>query len=164
MKVPLSPTSETPPGAEKAGRIVLFSPQRWWDAEGGSETYPHGSYVALRSVRRGDPIEVFWSLGAATTFLVFKLRWECITGLALPADPSTRPTEPAPPLPPSALYDCVRPLLGYTPLLSPTAGGVVPIHVSTSEPEPFTAELHQLISWDVGVGMDTHPVACSTLG
>ena len=57
----------------------------------------------------------------------------------------------------------MRPLLGYTPLLSPTAGDTVPIHVSTSEPEPVTAELHQLTSWDVGVGMDTRKVACPTL-
>ena len=154
VKAPLSPTSATPPGATRAGRIVLFSPRRWWDAEGGSEAYPNASYIALRSTRRGDPIEVIWSL-PATTWLVFKLRWEAITGLALPEDPATPPSEPAPPLPPSELYDCVRPLLGYTPLLSPTAGkDDVPVHVSTSEPEPFTAELHQLISWDVGVGAD----------
>ena len=85
VKAPLSPTSATPPGAQRAGRIVQFSPRRWWDAEGGAEAYPDASYIALRSTRRGEPIEVVWSL-PATPWLVFKLRWEAITGLALPED------------------------------------------------------------------------------
>lgn len=163
VKAPLSPTSATPRGAKRAGRIVLFSPRRWWDAQGGAETYPEARYIALRSTRRGEPIEVIWSL-PGTAWLVFKLRWEAITGLALPEDPATPPSEPAPPLPPSEPYNCVRPLLGYTSVLSPTAGREdVPVHVSSSDPSPFTAELHQLISWDVGVGIETKPVNCAAI-
>ena len=164
LKEPLSPASAVPNGASTPGRISSFSPRRWWDTEGGAEAYPEGSYVALRSTRRGTPIEVFWSLGSATSWTVFKLRWEAATGLALPDDPSTPPTEPAPPLPASEPYDAQRPLLGYTPLLSPTAGvHDVPVCVSTTEPEPYTAELHRLYSWETGVGMDTEAVPCAAL-
>ena len=107
---------------------------------------------------------MFWSLGSATSWTVFKLRWEAATGKALPDDPSTPPTEPAPPLPASEPYDAQRPLLGYTPLLSPTAGvHDVPVCVSTTEPEPYTAELHRLYSWETGVGMDTEVVPCAAL-
>ena len=152
-------------------RQISPSPRRWWDAQG--DAYPHAAYVGLRSTRRGTPIDICWSLpvdlsGSVSgtkpaAFTVFQLRWEAVTGLALPDDPRTPPSEPAPPLPRMEPYDCPRPLLGYTTVQSPTAGESVPVCVSCSEPGTWAVSLHRLISWERTVGIEAHPVPCGAI-
>ena len=115
----------------RPGRIVAVSARRWWDSEGGEGAFPHESYVGLQSSRRGVPIDLFPSLVPASPWLIFKLRWEAATGLALPESAADGPpAAPARPLPEPTPYHCPRPLLAYTPTPSPKFHSSLPLMVS----------------------------------
>ena len=159
---PLAAMGAAPLGAHRPGRIVSVSPRRWWDSEGGEAAFPHESVVGLQSSRRGVPIDLFPSLGPASPWLIFKLRWQAATGLALPESAEEGPpTAPAPPLPEPTPYECPRPLLAYTPTQSPLAGEAVPVCVTADESAgPVTAELHRLHSWCSVVGLQTDRMKC----
>eukprot|EP01052_Picozoa_sp_SAG31_P003149 SAG31_NODE_118_length_24006_cov_8.219266_9_plen_834_part_00 len=164
---PLAAMGSCPLGAPRPGRIVAVSPRRWWDAEGGEAAFPHASVVGLQSSRRGVPIDIFPSLGPASPWLIFKLRWQAATGLALPEsaqEASVGLNTPAPMLPEPTPYDCPRPLLAYTPNQCPTAGETVPICLTADESAgPVTVELHRLHSWCSEVGLHTQRIECPTV-
>ena len=131
------------------GRWVVVDLQArtdWWFATEAPPELQHGYYVGFQMPRRGVPMELAKGLRfdsfVAAQHAVFRLRWEQFTGVSF--DDHSRPYEP----PVVEAYSVDRPLIGYTPTLSTTAGDHVSFCVTALEGLPVNAKLLRLKCWD----------------